>query len=80
MEIVYTQLAIDDLRRILKRYARQIVAKISRLEHGLHGNIKRLTNFDVDYRLRSGDYRVLFDVEGQRIIVHRVLHRRESYD
>ena len=64
MEIVYTQLAIDDLRRIPKRYARQIVAKISRLEHGLHGNIKRLTNFDVDYRLRSGDYRVLFDVEG----------------
>ena len=69
MEIVYTQLAIDDLRRIPKRYARQIVAKISRLEHGLRGNIKRLTNFDVDYRLRSGDYRVLFDVEGQRIIV-----------
>ena len=64
MEIVYTQLAIDDLRRIPKRYARQIVAKISRLEHGLRGNIKRLTNFDVDYRLRSGDYRVLFDVEG----------------
>ena len=62
MEIVYTQLAIDDLRRIPKRYARQIVAKISRLEHGLHGNIKRLTDFDVDYRLRSGDYRVLFDV------------------
>lgn len=26
------------------------MAKISRLEHGLHGNIKRLTNFDVDYR------------------------------
>ena len=80
MEIVYTQLAVDDLRRIPKRYARQIVAKISRLEHGLHGNIKRLTNFDVDYRLRSGNYRVLFDVEGQRIIVHRVLHRQESYD
>ena len=80
MEIVYTQLAVDDMRRIPKRYARQIVAKISRLEHGLHGNIKRLTNFDVDYRLRSGDYRVLFHVEGHRIIVHRVLHRRKSYD
>jgi hypothetical protein len=50
MDIVHTQLAIDDPRRIPKRYARQIVAKISRLEHGLHGNIKRLTNFDVDYR------------------------------
>ena len=65
MEIVYTQLAVDDLRCI----------PLLSL-----GNIKRLTNFDVDYRLRSGDYRVLFDVEGHRIIVHRVLHRRESYD
>ncbi len=44
------------------------------------GDVKRLTNFDCDYRLRSGDYRVLFDVEDDRIIVHRVLHRREAYD
>jgi mRNA-degrading endonuclease RelE of RelBE toxin-antitoxin system len=56
------------------------VAKISRLEHGLRGDIKRLTNFDCDYRLRCGDYRVLFDVEGGSVLVHRVLHRKEAYD
>ena len=80
MEIIYTELAVEDLRRIPKRFAAQIVAKISRLEKGLRGDIKRLTNFDFDYRLRCGDYRVLFDVEGDAILVHRVLHRKEAYD
>ena len=80
MEIRYTDLALEDLRRIPKRFAAQIVAKISRIEKGLHGSIKRLTNFDCDYRLRCGDYRVLFDVEGGTILVHRVRHRKEAYD
>lgn len=74
------ELALADLRRIPKRFAAQIVARISRLEHGLRGNIGRLTNFDCDYRLRCGDYRVLFDVEGDCVLVHRVLHRKDAYD
>lgn len=32
------------------------------------------------YRLRAGDYRVLFEVEGDRIIAYRVGHRREAYE
>ena len=80
MEINYTELALEDLRGIPKRFAAQIVNKISRLEQGLHGDVKRLTNFDFDYRLRCGVYRVLFDVEETAIVVHRVLHRKEAYD
>lgn len=80
MEILYTEIALDDLRHIPRRFGAQIVAKISRLEGGLSGDIKRLTNFDCDYRLRCGDYRVLFDVEDDSIIIHRVLHRKEAYD
>jgi len=56
------------------------VKKIGRLEAGLHGDIKRLKEHDPAYRLRMGDYRVLFDVEGQTITICRVKHRREAYD
>jgi mRNA interferase RelE/StbE len=80
MEISYTQIALEDLRSIPKRFAAQIITKITRLEKGLHGDIKRLTNFDCDYRLRCGDYRVLFDVEENSVVVHRILHRRQAYD
>ncbi|MDM3847075.1 MAG: type II toxin-antitoxin system RelE/ParE family toxin [Aphanizomenon gracile PMC638.10] len=34
-----------------------------------------LTNFTPEYRLRVGDYRVLFELEEQTIIVYRVKHR-----
>ena len=32
-----------------------------------------------EYRFRIGDYRVVFDIEGDEIIVLRVGHRREIY-
>jgi mRNA interferase RelE/StbE len=42
-------------------------------------NVKRLTNFEPAYRLRIGDYRVLFDVSEDTIEIGRVLHRKNSY-
>ncbi|MBM4066480.1 MAG: hypothetical protein FJ266_12705 [Planctomycetes bacterium] len=39
----------------------------------------RLTNFTPEYRLRIGDYRILFEIEGQEIIIHRIKHRKEAY-
>jgi len=43
------------------------------------GDVKQLTNFTPEYRLRVGDYRVLFEIEGAKIVVYRVRHRREAY-
>lgn len=43
------------------------------------GDVKRLTNFTPEYRLRIGDYRVLFEIENKSLIVYRVRHRREVY-
>ena len=31
------------------------------------------------YRLRVGDYRIVYRIEGTRVIVVRVAHRREAY-
>ena len=69
-----------DLERLPPRVVGQIMRKIDRLRQGLRGDIKRLTQFDCDYRLRSGDYRILFDVEGNRVIIQRILHRKDAYD
>ena len=80
MSIEITETALADLAKLPPRIAGQIIRKINRLKSGLHGDIKHLTAFDCDYRLRSGDYRILFDVEGQHIIVQRILNRKEAYD
>ncbi len=60
--------------------ASQIVRKISRLEQGLHGNIKRLRQADFGYRLRMGDYRILFDIEDDTIVIQKIGHRKDIYE
>lgn len=31
------------------------------------------------YRFRIGDYRIIFDIEGEEIVILRIGHRREIY-
>jgi len=71
--------AIKDLKNIPKSEAEKIVKALKKLEDGLSGDIKQLTNFTPEYRLRVGKYRVLFETQESRIIVYRVKHRREAY-
>ena len=78
-EIEFRPKAIKDLDSVSPEIARRVIEKVERLRHDLAGDVKRLTNFTPEYRLRAGDHRVLFEVEGSRVIVHRVRHRREVY-
>ena len=76
----YTERALDDLDSIPSADADRILRKVSRLELGLHGDIKHLQNSDYNYRLRMGNFRVLFDVVKDRIIVQRIKNRRDAYE
>ena len=78
--IEYASSAIRDLDALPAKTRNQVIRKIERLHAGLHGNIKRLQDDDFTYRLRMGDYRILFDVEGELIIIRRVGHRKNIYD
>ncbi len=63
-----------------KADAARVVDALEKLEVDLAGDVKRLTDFAQEYRLRVGDYRVLFDIErSNRVVVYRVRNRRESY-
>ena len=55
------------------------MAKIEALGNDLAGDVKTLTNFTEEYRLRVGNYRVLFEVEGGKVVIYRVLHRKDAY-
>jgi mRNA-degrading endonuclease RelE of RelBE toxin-antitoxin system len=79
VDIQYTTLALTDLRLLPPRFADQIIRKIERLRVGLVGDVKALTNAEAGYRLRSGDFRVLFDSDGKTVVIRRVLNRRDAY-
>ncbi len=71
--------AIKDLDSMNPKIAQQIVRKIRLLQKDLFGDVKRLKNFDPKFRLRVGDYRILFNINGQTIHVYRIIHRKEAY-
>ena len=70
---------MKDLNKIPLELRRQIVKKIEEMGNDLAGDVKQLTNITPEYRLRVGDYRVLFEIEDGTIVVYRVRHRREAY-
>jgi mRNA interferase RelE/StbE len=78
-QIEFKPRAVKDLQDLSLENRRRIAGKIAALENDLSGDVKRLTSFTPEYRLRVGDYRVLFEIEGQRVIIYRVVHRREAY-
>ncbi len=74
MKIELKPQAIKDLRSLQKQDAARVLGKLSQLEHEFSGDIKRLTNFTPEYRLRVGNYRVLFEIEESAIVVYRVMN------
>ena len=71
--------ALKDLKKLPARRRRHVIAGIEALEDDLRGDVKKLTNFTPEYRLRIGVYRVLFEVVDANVIVYRVLHRKDAY-
>lgn len=71
--------AIKDLRTLPADTARRIMQKIEGLQNDLSGDVKHLTQHTPEYRLRVGNYRVLFEVEKGIIVIYRIVHRREAY-
>ena len=71
-----------ELSALLVRFRRQIVRKLRTLEDNPRPpQAKRLTNEDHLYRLRSGDYRILYQVGDAvlLVLVVRVGNRRDVY-
>jgi len=80
MQIELRKSAVNDLKSLPKNIKDVIHSKIAELVNFPNvSNVKKLTNFEPAYRLRIGDYRVLFDVKNDKIVIGRVLHRKESY-
>ena len=63
-----------------KSTARRVKAAIERLAESGTGDVKKLQGADPPaYRLRAGDFRVRFELDGGTIRVLRVRNRREAY-
>ena len=71
--------ALKDVKKLPAEQQWRVIARIELLKDDLSGDVKRLTNYTPEYRLRVGEYRVLFEVDDDTIVIYRVLHRKDAY-
>jgi mRNA interferase RelE/StbE len=73
-------LQLSHLKKISDQDRRRMHIKIQELNYFPNvTNCKKLTNFEPAYRMRVGNYRILFDVIRDEIQIGRILHRKDSY-
>jgi len=80
-QVVWTDHAMADIRRLDQRVAQRVFAAMDRFATTGHGDVKRLKGNTDEWRLRVGDWRVRFTVEsvtGDVTVLH-VLPRGRAY-
>ncbi len=81
-EIRWTYSAEKDLRGIDRQYIPRILESIESLsENPFPSQHRKLQGSESSYRIRIGDYRVIYqvDLENKIIVIYHVRHRKDIY-
>jgi mRNA interferase RelE/StbE len=80
-QIIWSESAARELKKLDKTVAKRIFKKVSQLgENPYHSSVTKIVG-DPYFRLRVGDYRVIFDIQDDmlRILILKVGHRKNIY-
>jgi mRNA interferase RelE/StbE len=78
-KIIWDKKARDKLEKLETPFAQRIILKVRELsENPFSKDIKKLQG-ENSFRLRVGDYRVIFDIIRDAIIILNVGHRKNIY-
>jgi len=79
-KVEWTATALRTLEKLEDFIAKIIIKKIEELkEDPFSKDVKRLKG-EPSFRLRIGDYRVIFDIMRDSIVILKVGHRKNIYD
>ncbi|CDG20011.1 RelE-like protein (RelBE toxin-antitoxin system) [Xenorhabdus poinarii G6] len=82
VKVIWSKAATKQLIRIDSRYQKAIKNKVSQLTGFplVDLDIKKLTGTEAQYRLRVGDYRILFELSGKepKILEVQEVKRRQT--
>jgi mRNA interferase RelE/StbE len=80
--IEFARSALKDLRAIDRQWIPRIVSAIESLaDNASPMGCKKLVGSEHTYRIRIGDYRIIYDIQNANLVVFviRVRHRRDAY-
>ena len=81
VKVEWTEKAITDLERLDKPIAQRILGKITWLANNFERMVLEplAVNFKGAFKLRVGDWRVVYTIESETIVIQFIGHRREIY-
>ena len=74
--------ALHELKRVDRQFVPRIVAAVGSLsDNPFPTGVRKIQGTERAYRIRVGDYRVLYEVYRSciRILIIRVKHRKDAY-
>ncbi len=80
-QVIFSDLALKQLRKLDREIEQRIISTLERIRIRPDAYVKKLVG-DEGYRLRVGNYRVILDLDKEKLIilVLRIGHRRNVYD
>ena len=80
--VIITSEAMKEAERLPKTIRTRVLALVERLSKwpAVSGAKPLRGNLAGWYRLRTGDYRLRFRVDGENITVEKIAHRKEFYE
>lgn len=81
-EVVVLRPAEKEIRRLAPKIRRQILEKLVGLETNPRPqDVRRLHVVERGYRVDSGEYRILYEIDDaeRRVVVRLVKHRKDVY-
>ena len=80
--LVFTKQSFEDIKKLDSTVKRQIKKKLLHFSQVSDIKVvaKKLHDFDGgEYRIRVGDYRVIFDLDKHVLVILRIQHRKDIY-
>ena len=79
-EISWDEGALQNLEKLNVLLRKRIVKKIEQFANsGSFHEIKKIQGYEKTYRLRAGDYRIIFEFIKNEMIILKVGHRKNIY-
>jgi mRNA interferase RelE/StbE len=78
--LAYTRKAVRDIEQLEEKAKKRIGDTLKRYAEDPFKYANKLTDPRLgSYRFRIGEYRVIFDLDGNKIVILRVGHRKDIY-
>jgi len=80
-EVLWTESALDDFERLDRSIQNRVLKKISWLSEHFADLVPEALSGELSgtYKIRIGDWRAIYTIEKDAIIIHAIGHRKNIY-